>query len=79
MASKSFIEAALELSREKSQAPGNLSKAYESLGLVCEKLNLYEESVKAYDLMMQYELPQNYFSEDQEEIVNIYQNQYQNY
>ena len=56
---KSFIEAALEISREKSQPPAKLSSAYESLGLVCEKLNFFEESVKAYDLMMQYEIPQN--------------------
>ncbi len=55
--------------------PAKLSQAYESLGLVCEKLNIYEESVKAYDLMMQYEIPQNQ-NEEQEEIINIYQNQY---
>jgi hypothetical protein len=28
------------------------------LGLACEKLFMYEESVKAYDMMMQYDMPQ---------------------
>ena len=52
------------------------------LGIVCEKLNLYEESVKAYDMMIQYEIPQktnNIDEEYQEEIVNIYKNDFQNF
>ena len=47
------------------------------LGLTCEKLHLYEESVKAYDMMMQYEMPSSNNNNDEEDeqtlIMDLYQ------
>ncbi|CDW73330.1 UNKNOWN [Stylonychia lemnae] len=49
------------------------AKTYENLGKVCEKLNLFEESVKAYQMMIKFEIP----SDDHvlsEEIISTNQN-----
>jgi hypothetical protein len=47
-----------------------MPKVYENFGKLCEKMGLYEESVKAYEIMLKYEVALDTSSELNEDIIS---------